>query len=155
MANIVKLTDSLRGQMKLPLQTTQLIFVHERTIDINFRKDEKRFDVEGSYNIRYQILKKRIDKALIKGTTERLTQPGMIAIVYSSDRSAEEYVQYITKLQQEGILTEGIEFVEIEELQGVSGLKGIRARVNVQTESKAGSSSNNLLTKAVGKTVHS
>ncbi|TAK35947.1 MAG: hypothetical protein EPO28_13950 [Saprospiraceae bacterium] len=39
--------------------------------------DEKRLDVEGSYNVRYEIIKKRIDKALLKGTQERLTQsPG-------------------------------------------------------------------------------
>jgi hypothetical protein len=39
--------------------------------------------VDGAYDIRYEIVKKRIDKALIKGTNERATQPGKIVIVYS------------------------------------------------------------------------
>jgi hypothetical protein len=36
--------------------------------------DEKRFDVDGTYNARYEVVKKRIDKANIKGTKERITQ---------------------------------------------------------------------------------
>jgi hypothetical protein len=47
--------------------------------------DEKRFDVDGAYNSRYEVIKKRIDKAYIKNTTERITQPGKICIVYSSN----------------------------------------------------------------------
>ena len=33
----------------------------------------KRFDVDGAYNIRYEIIKKRIDKAIVTETNERLT----------------------------------------------------------------------------------
>ena len=39
---------------------------------ISFRMDEKQFDVDGTYNARYEIVKKRVDKAYIKGTTERV-----------------------------------------------------------------------------------
>ncbi len=31
--------------------------------------DEKRFDVDGAYNARYEIVKKRIDKAYVKEAT--------------------------------------------------------------------------------------
>jgi hypothetical protein len=108
------------------LQTTQLIFVHEKAIDITFRPDEQRFDVEGGYNIRYQLVKKRIDKAHIKDSEERLTQPGKIAIVYLNSREAQEYLEYIKILQAEGILKDDVEYIEIEELQGVDGLKALR-----------------------------
>ncbi|WP_431214458.1 hypothetical protein ACQ86N_06430 [Puia sp. P3] len=58
MATIVRLTHALLPQMPERLETTQLIFVHSSSIDISFRKDERRFDVEGGYNIRYQVVKK-------------------------------------------------------------------------------------------------
>ena len=66
-----------------------------RPLAIKFRMDEKKFDVDGAYNIRYEIIKKRIDKANIKGTEERLTVPGKISIVYSQDKDALEYIKYI------------------------------------------------------------
>jgi hypothetical protein len=111
------------------LQTTQLIFVHEKAIDISFRPDEQRFDVEGGYNIRYQLVKKRIDKAHIRDSDERLTQPGKIAIVYLNSWEAQDYLSYIRILQGEGILNDDVEYIEIEELQGVDGLKALRVGI--------------------------
>ncbi|MEO1655745.1 MAG: GAF domain-containing protein, partial [Bacteroidota bacterium] len=67
------LTEKLRHKLPVPLQTTQLILVQGSPLSIRFRQDEKQFDVDGAYNIRYEIVKKRIDKAMIKGTDERLT----------------------------------------------------------------------------------
>jgi hypothetical protein len=66
MAKIVKMTEDLIPQLPVPLHTTQLILIHSNPIDISFRKDERRFDTEGAYNLRYEIMKKRIDKALVK-----------------------------------------------------------------------------------------
>ncbi|MCF0042695.1 GAF domain-containing protein [Dyadobacter fanqingshengii] len=134
MAAIAKITNSLIYQMDKPLQTTQLIFIHSSSIDISFRDDERRFDVEGAYNIRYQVIKKRIDKVHIKGTGERLTQPGKIALVYFNSKSAEEYVGYIRYLQEKKTLNDDLEFLDLEELQGVTGLKALRIGVNLQSE---------------------
>jgi hypothetical protein len=103
MAAIARLTNALLPQMPDPLMTTQLIFVHTTAIDISFRKDERRFDVEGGYNIRYQVVKKRIDKVHVRETNERLTQPGTIAIIYFNDKEAEEYEGYIKYLQEKEI----------------------------------------------------
>ena len=86
-------------QLYVHLSLICLILVHHNPITIKFQQEEKRFDVEGTYNIRYEIIKKRIDKATIKGTTERLTQPNTIAIVYSQDKEAREYKQYLAYLQ--------------------------------------------------------
>lgn len=132
LAEIARTTNNLGPYFSTPLETTQLIFVYEKLIDISFRIDEQRFDVEGSYNIRYQMVKKRIDKAFIKDTTERLTQPGKIAIVYFNSSEAKEYTGYIKKLQAKRLLNDDLEYLELEELQGVEGLKALRIGVKYE-----------------------
>ena len=129
MITIARLTSALLPQMPDPLMTTQLIFVHTMSIDISFRKDERRFDVEGGYNIRYQVVKKRIDKVHVRETNERLTQPGTISIIYFNDKEAEEYAGYIKYLQEKKLLKQQVEYLELEELQGVSGLRALRVGV--------------------------
>jgi hypothetical protein len=132
MAEIARITNALIPSLPVPLQTTQLILIHSQPISISFRKDERRFDVEGSYNIRYEIMKKRLDKVNIRGTNERLTQPGKIAMVYSNPKEAQEYQEYILFLQSKNLLRPGMESLELEELQGVSGLKALRVDINLQ-----------------------
>lgn len=129
MATIAKHTRSLLPELVKPIETTQLIFIHSHPIDIRFRKDEKRFDVEGAYNIRYHIVKKRIDKVLIKGTNERLTVPNKIAMVYFSQHEADEYVSYVRFLIEKGILEDDLEYLELEQPQGISELKAMRVGV--------------------------
>ncbi|MXV16796.1 GAF domain-containing protein [Hufsiella ginkgonis] len=133
MVDIARLTRNLAGKMPRLLETTQLIFVHSSHIDISFRNDERRFDVEGAYNIRYEVIKKRIDKVLVKNTSERLTQPGKIALVYFNQAEAAEYEEYINYLHEQQLLEGAVEHLELEELQGVSGLKAIRVSVNYHT----------------------
>ena len=48
----------------MPLEVAHLILVQHMPMAIRFRFDEKRFDIDGAYNMRYEIVKKRIDKAL-------------------------------------------------------------------------------------------
>jgi hypothetical protein len=120
-----------RKNMEQELRIASLVLVHSTPMAIKFRMDEKQFDVDGAYNIRYEIIKKRIDKAHIKGTNERLTTPGKLAIVYSQDKDATEYMKYINFLQSRNQLGK-IEFLELEDLQGVSGLKALRVEVIYQ-----------------------
>jgi len=129
MVEIGLITRNLKSRLSKPLQTTQLIFVHSSPITIAFRNDEKRFDVEGAYSVRYEVVKKRIDKVLIKETGERLTQPEKIALVYFTQSEEEEYLEYISSLQAEGYLTNDTEFLELEVLQGVHGLKALRVGI--------------------------
>jgi hypothetical protein len=129
MAEVTRLTHNLIPVMPRELQTTQLIFTHSNPIDISFRNDERRFDVEGAYNIRYQVVKKRIDKVLIKNSQERLTQPGKIALVYFNQREAAEYSEYIREFQKLGMLKDDLEYLDLEEVQGVSRLKALRVGV--------------------------
>jgi hypothetical protein len=93
--------------------------------------DDKHFDVDGAYNIRYEIIKKRIDKAYINGTTERLTQKGKIAIVYTADKDKNEYLEYINYLHREGLIEDNIEDLTLGKLQGVQGLKALRVTVKI------------------------
>jgi hypothetical protein len=122
-----------RKNMEQELRIASLVLVHSTPMAIKFRMDEKQFDVDGAYNIRYEIIKKRIDKAHIKGTNERLTTPGKLAIVYSQDKDATEYMKYINFLQSRNQLGK-IEFLELEDLQGVSGLKALRVEVIYQED---------------------
>jgi len=140
------------SQMPGRLVTTQLIFVHSNPIDISFRKDERRFDVEGGYNIRYQVVKKRVDKVHIRNSNERLTQPGKIAVIYFSEKEAEEYLGYVKYLQQKGVLEDDLEHLELEELQGVSGLRAFRVGVRLSGPSGTGQAApaGSAAVKAVG-----
>jgi len=122
----------LRDRLPVPLETTHLILVQHAPLAIRFRFDEKRFDVDGAYDIRYEIVKKRIDKAIIEGTTERVTQPGKIAIIYSQPAEALEYRAYIEYLQSLGYLTGDVEHLELGELQGVQGLQALRVAVDLE-----------------------
>ena len=131
MAAIASLVHSSIQHLPVPLQTTQLIYVNASSIDINFRIDEKRFDVEGGYNIRYHVVKKRIDKVHVLDTGERLTQPGKIAIIYTQLHHEKEYMNYISELQRQKILERNVELLDLEELQGVTGLKAIRVDITL------------------------
>jgi GAF domain-containing protein len=119
----------LRDRLPIPLETTHLILVQHAPLSIRFRFDEKRFDVDGAYNIRYEIVKKRIDKAVVEGTSERVTQPGRVAIVYNQPAEALEYRAYIEYLQSLGYLTGPVESLELGELQGVQGLRALRVQI--------------------------
>ena len=131
MVEITRRTAVLKHTLPVPLDTTQLILIHGQPLSIRFRQDERQFDVDGAYNIRYEIIKKRIDKATVQGTGERLTQPGTIALVYAQSREAVEYYEYIDYLQDRGLLEPGVEEVELDELQGVKGLLALRVRVKL------------------------
>lgn len=129
MCQITKLVDDMQEELPVALTTAQLIFAYTTPLSIRFRMDEKQFDVDGAYNVRYEILKKRIDKAVIEGTNERLTVAGKIAVVYLQDRDKQEYLEYFKYLEHEKLITDDIEDVKLGKLQGVQGLRALRITV--------------------------
>ncbi|MEI2270549.1 GAF domain-containing protein [Sphingobacterium sp. ML3W] len=131
MARIALKAHHAKRDLPLALETTQLIFINPHSIDISFREDERRFDVEGSLNIRYEIIKKRIDKIRIKRTKERLTQTNKIAIVYLSDEILEDLNLSIQAIYDMGIIESTVEHLKLEDVQGIVGLKAIRLTVNL------------------------
>ena len=128
------ITEQLKSSLKLGLDTAHLVLVQNTPLSIRFRFDERRFDVDGAYDIRHDIVKSRLDKAQVKGGKERLTQPGKIAIVYSHPEEASEMYRHIQFMQAEDYLREEIERLELEDLPGVQGLKALRVSVNLQSE---------------------
>lgn len=129
LAKVARLADQMKPSLPVPLEMTHLIMVQDLPITIRFRSDERRFNVDGAYNIRYEIMKKRIDKATVKGTGERLTQPMTIAVVYSQGDEAREYRQFIEWLIADGWLVPGVEELDLDDLQGIHGLKALRVGV--------------------------
>lgn len=111
------------------LDVASMILVFNQPLSIRFRTDEKHFDVDGTYNARYEVVKKRVDKANIKGTEERATQKGKLTIVYSQQEDEDEYLQYVKFLQAKKRLANNLEILELEDLQGVTGLKAIRVDI--------------------------
>jgi hypothetical protein len=126
-------TEQLKSTLKVPLDAAHLILVQDSPLSIRFRFDEKRFDVDGTYDIRHEIIKSRIDKAVVRGGTERLTQPGKIAIVYSHPEEAREMRRHIRFLQSEGFLNGELETLDLEELPGIQGLKSLRVGINLES----------------------
>ena len=129
MCEATRLTTRLSQELPMPLRTAQLIFAYTSPLDIKFRMDEKRFDVDGDYNVRYEILKKRIDKATIDKGAQRLTLANMISIVYLNDKDRDEYGNYLNYLQQAGYIDGEVEDLILDPLQSVNGLRALRFRV--------------------------
>lgn len=118
-----------KDSLPINLNVASMILVFNGSLSLRFRMDEKRFDVDGTYNARYEVVKKRVDKANIKGTEDRITEPGKIAIVYSQQEDEEEYLKYLHFLQYQKMIDTEIEMLELEDLQGVTGLKALRVKV--------------------------
>ncbi|RUT79155.1 GAF domain-containing protein [Ancylomarina longa] len=133
---LARKTEQLKSSLPISLDTASLILVHSQSLAIRFRQDEKKFDVDGAYNIRYEIVKKRIDKAKIKETNERLTQPGKLAIIFSQESDRNEYNRYIEYLIAKDYFESEIEHLVLEDLQGVYGLQAIRVQIKNGKESQ-------------------
>ena len=127
-------TLQVKSELKVPLDTCHLILYQKTPLSIRFRYDEKRFDVDGAYDVRHEIVKSRLDKAFIKGGRERLTQPGRIAIVYSHPREGREILQRIEFLHAQGQLLDDAESLELDDLPSIRGLRAIRVGVNLETQ---------------------
>jgi hypothetical protein len=125
-------TRQIQSALKVPLDTCHLILVNQAPLSIRFRYDEKRFDVDGAYDVRHEIIKSRLDKAMVKGGRERLTQPGRIAIVYAHPKEGRDMRRHIDYLQNRGYLLTDLESIDLDDLPGVRGLKALRVGVNLE-----------------------
>ncbi len=126
----------MQPNFPIGLDVASMILVFNQPLSISFRMDEKQFDVDGTYNARYEIVKKRVDKAFIKGTKERVTQKGKISIIYSQKQDELEYMRYVKFLQSKNYLDTDIEIVELQDLQAVTGLKAIRVSLLYHKDKK-------------------
>ncbi|MCK5100889.1 MAG: GAF domain-containing protein, partial [Desulfobacteraceae bacterium] len=129
-------TEQVKPELKISLDTCHLILINHTPLSIRFRFDEKRFDVDGAYDVRHEIIKSRLDKALIKGSGERLTQPGRIAMVYSNPSEGEGIRQHIDFLISTGKLNDDLEIMDLEDMPDVRGLKALRIGVNLKSAAR-------------------
>jgi hypothetical protein len=127
----------LKGELNIPLEATHLILVSHSPISIRFRFDEKRFDVDGAYDTSQEIIRSRIDKAMVSNGTERLTQPGKIATVFSRPEEEEEIRGHLEFLINEGYIESVIEELTLDDLPSVQGLRALRVNVDTRSESLA------------------
>lgn len=132
MVELHHILENQRPSLSLDMTVSYLILVFNSTLNISFRMEEKRFDVDGAYHIRYEVLKKRVDKALIAGTKKRLTCHDKISIVFLQDKDKQEYLAYLQYLIEEELLDNEIEEVDLEKVQGVQGLKALRVAFKKQ-----------------------
>ncbi len=130
---------SIKPRLAVPLDTCQLIFYNPKPLTIRFRYDEKRFDVDGASDARLETIKSRLDKAMVKGGRERLTQPGRLAVVYTHPDEGRELMQYAGYLQAEGYFQKEAEFIDLEELPGLRGLKALRLEIQLEGSAPANS----------------
>lgn len=130
MCDCARTVFRLKTESKITLDLAHLILVQQTPIDIfHDENTEGIFSVRGSRDIRYEIVKKRIDKGIDKDTKTRITQPGMLTIVYSTDEEWQEYEQYLRYLHREGWIDSKIEFGIVDPLPGVSGLNYARVLI--------------------------
>jgi hypothetical protein len=120
----------IQAEYDSQMELTHLVLVQNTSIDIfHDEKTERLFDVGGTRDTRYEIVKKRIDKGVDERSQERITQPGMLTLVYSTNQEWEEYQKYLCYLAREGWVEPKIQYGNVQPLQGVTGLKFARVRV--------------------------
>ncbi len=131
MCEMVYAHEKEKNNPPFDIQLTSLILIYDAAVAIRFRMDEKRFDIDGTYHSRFEVIKKRLDKARVLDTQERIVQPNKITIVYMNPIDREEYLKYVRYLQFKNVLLEQIEEISVENLQGISGLNALRVEINI------------------------
>ncbi|MFP4009469.1 MAG: GAF domain-containing protein, partial [Spirulinaceae cyanobacterium] len=120
----------LHEDKDIPFELCHLVLVQDTTVDIfHDEQTERLFDVQGTRDTRYEIVKKRIDKGLDSKEKTRITQPGMLTVVYSTNDEWQEYHQYLRYLVRERYVGSKIDSGTIESLQGITGLRFARVQI--------------------------
>ncbi|MDX1406669.1 MAG: hypothetical protein R3330_01015 [Saprospiraceae bacterium] len=131
LCEIARAVEFVQDQLPLPVQTAQLMLAYHSPVQLVYRQDIKRLAVPNGRHVHYEILKKRIEKATIEDTGQRLTQSGKIAIAYALDDERDIYLRQLDYLKSAGYIHEELEEVRLAPLQGIRGLKALRFRVVV------------------------
>ncbi|MEC4805654.1 MAG: hypothetical protein SAJ12_13460 [Jaaginema sp. PMC 1079.18] len=130
MCEAARVCLKLREDKDIPVNVCHLVLVQDNTVDIfHDEQTERLFDVQGTRDTRYEIVKKRIDKGLDVKEKTRITQPGMLTVVYSTNDEWQEYHQYLRYLVREHYVDSKIDSGTIEALQGITGLRFARVRI--------------------------
>lgn len=128
---VARVSESLQGKLDADLNTAHLILAQRSPVTLRYSLEEKKFSVDGAYNARYEMVKKRIDKARIKDGGARLTQPGQLAVVYSHPAEGQEYHEFFDYMLARNEVQGEIEDLQLEEVQGVTGLRALRVAIRL------------------------
>ncbi len=131
MCKMVMTHQNLKKNLNFDMNLTSLILVYNEPISIKFRMDEKRFDIEGNDDVRFELMKKRLAKAMVKNSSERLVQAGKLTIVYLNETDKNDYLNYISFLREQNYFTQKTEQLEIEDLQDINDLQALRLEINL------------------------
>jgi hypothetical protein len=129
LCEIARMVAFIKDTLPVPLETAQLIIAYGRPINLCYRMDEKCLDVEHGRHVRYEMLKKRLDKSTVNSAGERLRKEGTISIAYTHDYEIQSYLKHIQLLQKQSVLSDELEELELEPFQGVRGMKAVRVEV--------------------------
>lgn len=130
MCKMVMEHQKLKNSLNFDMDLTSLIMVYNEPIAIKFRMDEKRFDVEGNEDVRFELMKKRLAKAMVKHANERLVQANKLTIVYLDAADKNDYLNYIDFLREQGYFTGETELLTVEDLQDINDLQAIRLTID-------------------------
>ncbi len=130
MCKMVMIHHKVKHTLAFNMDLTSLILVYNEPISIKFRMDEKRFDVESNDDIRFELMKKRLAKAHVKHTGERLVQADKLTIVYLNETDKNDYLNYIRFLRDQGYFSGELEYLTVEDLQDITDLKALRLNIN-------------------------
>ena len=130
-------TEDMKKEFSVKLETAHLVLVQNSPLSIRFRFDEKRFDVDGAYDVRHEIIRSRLDKAVLAKNGQRLTQPGLLAVVYTHVDEATEMRRHLEYLHREGLVKPEVEDLDLGDLPGVHGLKALRVEIDLGSEALA------------------
>lgn len=130
MCKMVMTHHNLKKNLNFDMNLTSLILVYNEPISIKFRMDEKRFDIEGNDDVRFELMKKRLAKAMVKNSSERLVQAHKLTIVYLNETDKKDYLNYISFLRAHQYFTGNTEQLEIEDLQDINDLQALRLEIN-------------------------
>jgi len=130
MCKVVIMHQDLKQNLSFDMDLTSLILVYNEPIFIKFRLDEKRFDVENNDDIRFEVIKKRLAKAMVKNTNERMVQANKLTIVYLNETDKKDYLSYIDFLKNQDYFIGETEDITVEDLQDITDLKALRVTIN-------------------------
>lgn len=131
MSKMVITHQKLKPNLAFDMDITNLILVYDSFVSLKFRMDEKRFDLNTNSDIRYEILKKRLSKARVRHSNERIVQSNQLTIVYMNEKDKRDYYDYVRFLQSLGYLKPEIEEIVVENLQSITNLEALRVSVNI------------------------
>ena len=114
------------------LRVAHLLLFHADPLDVRFRTDELRLDVDGPAHAYVEVVKKRIEKAREAGEDghprpDRLSQPGHLTVVCSGRETVQDARRVLAAFVETGALSEPAS-VRIEPLNGVGEITALRCR---------------------------